>query len=145
MTWSLVCWRSWRVCSPNRLSHPSFGVVFLSARPRLSEPKFYYNIPPTNLSIGNFNKNEIIISPIIVQYYPLTFGSFCDRILVSRGSKRPPPQRLENEPPSGEENSQKKLEKPLDKQHKMCYNEYVRWGTPTEKATKDCGNRHDAN
>ena len=37
------------------------------------------------------------------------------------------------------------LKKTLDKRHKMCYNEYVRWGTPTEKATKDRGNRHDAN
>jgi hypothetical protein len=36
------------------------------------------------------------------------------------------------------------LKKPLDKRHKMCYNEYVRWGTPTAKTTKDRGNRHDA-
>ena len=34
--------------------------------------------------------------------------------------------------------------KPLDKLNKMCYNEYVRWGTPTAKTTKDRGNRHDA-
>jgi hypothetical protein len=33
---------------------------------------------------------------------------------------------------------------PLDKWHKMCYNEYVRWGTPTAKTTKDRGTRHDA-
>jgi hypothetical protein len=36
------------------------------------------------------------------------------------------------------------LKKPLDKRHKMCYNEYVRWGTPTAKTTKDRGTRHDA-
>ena len=36
------------------------------------------------------------------------------------------------------------LKKPLDKRHKMCYNEYVRWGTPTAKTTKNRGNRHDA-
>jgi hypothetical protein len=38
----------------------------------------------------------------------------------------------------------KKLKKPLDKPHKVWYNECVRWGTPTAKTTKDCGNRHDA-
>ena len=57
----------------------------MSARVRAREPKFYYTMDPSNLSIGKLHKCACRKSPIIVQHYPLTFGSFCDRILVSRG------------------------------------------------------------
>lgn len=36
----------------------------------------------------------------------------------------------------------KKFKIVLDKSSQVCYNKFVRWGTLTVKATKNCGNRN---
>lgn len=60
---------------------------------------------------------------------------------------KPSLQRLENKPQSDEENSQKKLKLPLDKPHKMWYNQYVnkRWRPKNTQAERQKGNTMNTN
>ena len=86
--------------------------------------------------------------PIIVQHYHLQTVCKCDRILLSRGGTRvdstfaTPATLL----PSGNTQASngctqlgqiisKKFEKPLDKPHKVCYNEYVKRARGKQTAT----------
>lgn len=67
----------------------------------------------SNFSIGKINKIIIQENPEFVYYYPLTSGTICGIIIVSRGKGN----NRENKPPSLE----KKCKIPLDKSRTMWY------------------------
>lgn len=61
-----------------------------------------------------------------MHFYLLTFGAVCGIIMVSRGEVKQP--RSHQERKSGDEvgTLEKKCKKPLDKPHRMCYNECIK-------------------